>query len=52
MSFAFKSFFAPEIRHKEDLDIKTDLWNLERLIYTLLFTSLTQSISIAFYMKN
>ena len=51
MSFTFKSFFAPEIRHKEDLDIKTDLWNLGRLIYTLLFTSLTQSNPYLFESK-
>ena len=45
-------FTTPEIRQKEDLDIKSDLWSLGRLIYTLLFTSLTQSNPYLFECKN
>ena len=52
ISFSFKSFFAPQIRHKEDLDIKSDLWSLGRLIYTLLFSSLTQSYSYLFEIQE
>ena len=44
-------FTTPEIRQKEDLDIKSDLWSLGRLIYTLLFTSLTQSNPYLFECK-
>ena len=51
MSFAFKSFFAPEIRHKGGLDIKSDLWSLGRLVYALLFTSLTESNPYIFECK-
>ena len=51
MSFAFKNFFAPEIRHKGNLDIKSELWNLGRLIYTLLFASLTESNPYFFEFK-
>ena len=37
-SFAFKNFFPPEIKTRGDLDIKSDLWSLGKLIYYMVFS--------------
>ena len=37
-AFAFKNFFPPEIKTRGDLDIKSDLWSLGKLIYYMVFS--------------
>lgn len=37
-AFDFKNFFPPEIKTRGDLDIKSDLWSLGKLIYYMVFS--------------